>query len=183
MSGVSLGVRTAIRRLERAGDPASADALELLNRTADEVDALVVEVKRIARGLRPTALDELGLVRAIEAFTRTFDGLLEFHLSLPSDHLELPAAVEVAVYRIVMEAVTNVVRHSDATRCWLTLSADSGVEIDVVDDGVGFGADVVGGVGWTAMRERAMELGGQVAVTNHAPHGTHVQVRIPAMAR
>lgn len=182
LTGVSLSVRTAIRRLERAADPASADTVRLLNRIADEVDTLVDDVKRIARDLRPTALDQLGLVRAIEAFTRTFDDRLEFHMSMPVEQVELPAAIEVAIYRIVTEAVTNVVRHAGATSCWLTLSAGSAVEVDVVDDGIGVEDDVPIGVGWTAMRERALELGGHLAVTNNVPHGTHVHVRIPAMA-
>ena len=182
LTGVALSVRTAIRRLERAGETGSADVAELLHRAAEEVDAVVVDVKRIARDLRPTALDELGLVRAIEAFTRTFGDRLEFHIALPPDQLDLPAAVEVAVYRIITEAVTNVVRHADATHCWLTLAAGAEVEVDVVDDGSGVDDDAVVGVGWTAMRERANELGGQVVVTNQEPHGTHVHVRIPAMA-
>ncbi len=182
LTGVSLGIRTAIRRLERADDPLSADAVALLHRAADEVDVLVSEVKRIARDLRPTALDQLGLVRAIEAFTRTFDDRIEFHVSMPSPDLNLPAAVEVAVYRIVTEAITNVVRHAGATHCWLALAAGADVEVDVVDDGVGVVDGVDVGVGWTAMQERAVELGGQLVVTNHAPHGTHVRVRIPAMA-
>lgn len=184
LTGVSLGIRTAIRRLERADDRVSAEALTLLHRAADEVDVLVGEVKRIARDLRPTALDQLGLVRAIEAFTRTFDDRIEFHVSMPPPDVDLPAAVEVAVYRIVTEAVTNVVRHADAAHCWLALSADADadVEVDVVDDGVGVLEDVAIGVGWTAMQERAVELGGQLIVTNHSPHGTHVRVRIPAMA-
>jgi two-component system, NarL family, sensor kinase len=182
LTGVSLGVRTAIRRLERAGEPASADIVELLHRTADEVDTLVADVKRIARDLRPTALDQLGLVRAIEAFARSFGDRLEFHLSMPPEQVELPAAVEVAIYRIVTEAVTNVVRHADASNCWLTLTTGTEVEVDVVDDGSGVDDDVAVGVGWTAMRERAIELGGHVIVTNEEPHGTHVYVRIPALA-
>ena len=84
----------------------------LLERVADEVDAVVVELKRIVRDLRPTALDQLGLVDAVAEFTRTFGDDLEIHLALPTGPVELPAAVEVATYRIVTEAVTNVVRHA-----------------------------------------------------------------------
>jgi two-component system NarL family sensor kinase len=182
LTGVALSVRTAIRRLERTGGTGAADVTELLHRTAEEVDALVVDVKRIARDLRPTALDQLGLVHAIEAFTRTFGDRLDFHVSLPAEQLDLPAAVEVAIYRIVTEAVTNVVRHADASNCWLTLAAGAAVEVDVVDDGTGIDDDAVVGVGWTAMRERAGELGGLIVVTKQEPHGTHVHVRIPAMA-
>ena len=81
----------------------------------------MVELKRIVRDLRPTALDQLGLVGAVAEFTRKFDGDLEIHLALPTEPVALPAAVEVAAYRIVTEAVTNVVRHARAERCWLTI--------------------------------------------------------------
>ena len=140
-----------------------------------------MEVKRIVRDLRPTALDQLGLVAAVAEFARTFGDDLEIHLSMPSGPVELPAAVEVATYRIVTEAVTNVVRHARAARCWLTISAGEAVDIDVVDDGIGVDDDVAMGVGWTAMRERAAELGGSVHVGPNEPTGTHVHVRLPAV--
>ena len=94
-------------------------------------------------------------------FTRTFDDELEIQLSMPSVPVELPAAVEVATYRIVTEAVTNVVRHAQAARCWLTISAGATVDIDVVDDGIGVNGDGSRRASaCTAMRERAAELGG-----------------------
>jgi signal transduction histidine kinase len=182
LTGVSLGMRTAVRQLQRTADPDGLLPTRLLlTRAADEVDALVGEVKRIVRDLRPTALDQLGLVDAVAEFTRTFADDLEIHLSMPSTPVELPAAVEVATYRIVTEAVTNVVRHAHAARCWLTISTGSTIDIDVVDDGVGVDDSAPDGVGWTAMRERAAELGGSVQVTAHRPHGTRVHVRLPAV--
>jgi signal transduction histidine kinase len=186
LTGVSLGLRTALHRLERSGAPAAATTShELLRRTADEVDALVVEVKRIVRDLRPTVLDRLGLVEAIAAFTRTFEEQVELHVTLPGAPTGLPVAVEVAVYRIVTEAVTNVVRHAEADRCWLTVAVEpdaAEVRIEVVDDGTGIGPGSTAGVGWTAMRERAGELGGTVRIGPRDPHGTVVHVRIPLAA-
>lgn len=180
LTGVSLGLRTAVRQLERSQYAATlTPSRELLDRVADEVDALVIEVKRVVRDLRPTALDQLGLVDAVGEFTRTFSDDLEFHLTMPSESVELPAAVEVAAYRIVTEAVTNVVRHARAAQCWLSISTGPTVDIDVVDDGIGVVDGAPRGVGWTAMRERATELGGSVRVTRHSPHGTHVHVQIP----
>ena len=185
LTGVSLGLRTTLRQLERTTDPAiGVTSRQLLTRVADEVDALVIEVKRIVRDLRPTALDQLGLVDAVGEFTRTIGDDLEFHLTMPNPPIELPAVVEVAIYRIVTEAVTNVVRHARAAHCWLTISTGSTgstVDIDVVDDGIGVIDGGPVGVGWTAMRERATELGGSVQVTPHQPHGTHVHVRLPAV--
>jgi signal transduction histidine kinase len=149
---------------------------------ADEVDALIVEVKRIVRDLRPTALDQFGLVAAVDEFTRTFGDDLEFHVTMPDAPVLLPAAVEVATYRIVTEAVTNVVRHARAARCWLTITTGPTVEIDVVDDGTGILDPVPIGVGWTAMHERAHELGGTVRITPRDPHGTHICIRLPVAA-
>jgi two-component system, NarL family, sensor kinase len=183
LTGVSLGLRTAVRQLDRTVD-ATGPAVPrlLLGRVADEVDSLVVELKRIVRDLRPTALDQLGLVGAVAAFTRTFTDDLEIHLVLPPAPIELPAAVEVATYRIVTEGVTNVVRHARAASCWLTIATGPMVEIDIIDDGIGIGIghDTTGGVGLTAMRERAIELGGSMSLSPHQPRGTHVHVRLPA---
>jgi signal transduction histidine kinase len=182
LTGVSLGLRTALRQLDRAsgGAPPSTPH-RLLAHSADEVDALVDEVKRIVRDLRPTALDQFGLIDAVVEFSRSLQDELDIELSMPNVPLELPAAVEVATYRIVTEALTNVVRHAQAARCWLTISAGATIDIDVVDDGVGFDEAVNDGVGWTAMRERASELGGTVKVARHIPHGTHLHVELPAV--
>ena len=86
-----------------------------------------------------------------------------------------------AVYRIVTEALTNVVRHAEAATCWLRIEAREVVEIDVVDDGVGLSPGASSGVGMAAMRERAAELGGSVTVGPNPPHGTRLQVRLPAV--
>ena len=180
LTGVSLGMRTAVRQLDRSIASGDAPPRELLGRLADEIDSVVLELKRIVRDLRPTALDQLGLVGALAEFTRKFDGDLEIHLALPTESDPLPAAVEVAVYRIVTEAVTNVVRHAHAASCWLTMVTGATVEIDVIDDGVGFGGQVSDGVGLTAMRERAAELGGAVRFLPNTPRGTRVHVQLPA---
>ena len=183
LTGISLGLRTAIRQLERtdAGRP----TMDLLSHLADEVDTTVGEVKRIVRDLRPSALDELGLMGAVAEFARSIDGAVQLHVELPGQEPALPAAVEVAVYRIVTEALTNVVRHAQAATCWLRIDARDVVEIDVVDDGVGLsgrsGNGAGSGVGLAAMRERAAELGGSVTLGPRRPHGTHLHVRLPAV--
>jgi signal transduction histidine kinase len=179
LTGVSLGLRTAIRQLERESSGSTPHVL--LGRLADEVDAVVLELKQIVRDLRPTALDQLGLAGAVAEFTRKFDHDLEIHLALPAGPAPLPAAVEVAVYRIVTEALTNVVRHAHATRCWLTIATGDIVEIDVIDDGVGINHHMREGVGVMAMRERAAELGGAVRIAPNRPCGTHVHVQLPAV--
>ena len=181
LTGVSLGLRTAVRQLDRAAAAGSSPpSPALLARLADEVDGVVVEIKRIVRDLRPTALDQLGLTGAVAEFSRRFAGDLDIQLSLPSAPAPLPAAVEVAAYRIVTEALTNVVRHAHAERCWVRIVTDDPVEIDVIDDGIGIDHRRPDGVGLTAMRERAAELGGAVEVVSGPRLGTHLHVRLPA---
>jgi signal transduction histidine kinase len=181
LTGVSLGLRTAVRQLGRATVESSPPpSPELLGRLADEVDGAVDEIKQIVRDLRPTALDQLGLSGAVAEFTRRFAGDLDIQLSLPASPAPLPAAVEVAAYRIVTEALTNVVRHAHAGRCWVRIVTDDPVEIDVIDDGVGIDRQRTDGVGLTAMRERAAELGGAVQVVSGPVLGTHLHVRLPA---
>jgi signal transduction histidine kinase len=181
LTGASLGLRTTLRQLDRSGAPELEPARELLGRVADEVDTVIVELKRIVRDLRPTALDQLGLVDAVAEFTRGFGDVLDITLALPAEPVQLPAAVEVATYRIVTEAVTNVVRHAQAARCWLSIATGPTVVIDVVDDGIGIVAATSPGIGLAAMRERATELGGTVRVVENVPHGTRVHVRLPAV--
>ena len=137
LTGVSLGLRTAVRQLERSPHAqALTPSRDLLDRVADEVDALVIEVKRVVRDLRPTALDQLGLVDAVGEFTRTFGDTVEFHLSMPSAPVELPRR----------SRLPHTDRHrSGDERCppregrsMLVVDLDRPtVDIDVVDDGIG----------------------------------------------
>ncbi len=97
-----------------------------------------------------------------------------------SDLGDLPAAIEAAAYRIAIEAVTNTVRHAAATACTVRLGAENGhLEVRVVDDGRGLPADVHSGVGMSAMRERAAELGGSLRVESRAGGGTIVTAVLP----
>jgi signal transduction histidine kinase len=97
----------------------------------------------------------------------------------PEAMVPLPAAVEVAAYRIFQEALTNVVRHSGAENCSVRLSMNGGLEIEVTDDGAGLPEDLRQGVGLASMRERAAELGGSCEVTGRHEGGTTVKARLP----
>jgi signal transduction histidine kinase len=130
-----MGLRTVVRRFRRTD--AQVEDISLLDRLADEVDASAGEVKRIVRDLRPTALDDQGLAGALTEFARSLDGVLEVTLNLPSVDCTLPAAVEIATYRIATEALNNVVRHAGATSCSLCLAVTDHVELDIIDDGIG----------------------------------------------
>jgi two-component system NarL family sensor kinase len=88
--------------------------------------------------------------------------------------------VEVACYRIVTEALTNVTRHAHATRCFVRLQLNHGLDVDVRDDGVGLPEGWRAGVGIASMRERVTELGGELVIAPSFPHGTRITARLPA---
>lgn len=167
----------AARNLVR-GSPAHAETqLEsLANQLHDSID----EVRRLVLGLRPPALDELGLVGALREHARRLDHAgLRIELDVPDRLPRLSAAVEVAAYRIALEALTNVVRHADARRCRVSLELETDLELLVADDGIGVGHGAVAGVGLRSMRERAEELGGRFEVLPAPGGGTRVRARLP----
>jgi signal transduction histidine kinase len=137
-------------------------------------------------GLRPPAVDELGLVGALTQQATRMHGAdghpLAVRVDVPVPLPALPAAVEVAAYRIVAEAVTNVVRHAAATTCCITLDVVGRVlRIGVTDDGGGLDPAAVGsGSGLQTMRERAEELRGRLRVTGGP--GTSVVAELPLPA-
>ncbi|MCD2442666.1 histidine kinase [Agromyces sp. SYSU K20354] len=175
LAGVQLRIEAA--RNVAASDPAESD--RLLASAADDLRLAVGEIRRLAHDLRPPSLDDVGLAGAIEQLCRRFGGppAIELDCDLPA---RLPAAVEVAVYRIVTEALVNVQRHAHAQRAWVRISRREGrllVEID--DDGRGVAADAPAGVGLLSMRERAVELGGSLEVTERQGGGTAVKAALP----
>lgn len=157
-------------------DPDRADAL--LSAVADQMQTTVAEIRRLVYNLRPPALDQLGLSAAL-AESAGQVGSVPVIVDLPPNLPPLPAAVEVAAYRIAQEALTNVARHAQAQNCWLHLRFDGDwLGLEVRDDGRGLPADVRGGVGLHAMQERAAELGG-VCTVESGPVGTVVLARLP----
>jgi signal transduction histidine kinase len=195
LGGLTLGLDAARNMI--IGNPA---AEELLVRLKDESREAVSEVRRLVYGLRPPALDDLGLVAAIrqqaakhgriadpsaEAGGQNDENGLVFSVEAPEDLPPLPAAVEVAAYRIIQEAMANVGRHAKASSCSVHLSANEAtgvLELEVTDDGVGLPEGRRAGVGTSSMRERAEELGGTLRVEPLWEGGTRVlaRLRLPA---
>jgi len=178
LAGLTLGLDAA--RSLAAGQRELDD---LLTRLKAETRQALADVRHIAYGLRPPALDQFGMEGALrEEIGRTERQAagLAVTLSLPGELPALPAAVEVAAYRIIIEAVTNVARHA-AARCCLVSVTASGRDLlmEVDDDGTGMPEGWRAGVGITAMRERAAELGGRLAIGALAPHGTRITARLP----
>lgn len=139
------------------------------------------DIRRIAYDLRPPALDELGLVGALKAQITSYNQVqgLQITLDAPENPPPLPAAVEVAAYRIALEAMTNVSRHSGAQHCYVRLSLPDYLCLEVTDDGRGMSGSVRAGVGLTSMRERAEELGGVCIAETLPQGGTGVKARLP----
>lgn len=138
-----------------ATDPAAAR--ELIEAVRLDIGNAIDDVRRLVYGLRPPALDEVGLVGALQRHCERLPLAVSFEA--PSALQALPAAVEVAAYRIVTEALTNVTRHSGATSATVTIAVGSAVELSILDNAPGDGSWLPG-VGLTSIRERAAELGG-----------------------
>ncbi|MFY9932895.1 MAG: ATP-binding protein [Streptosporangiaceae bacterium] len=146
----------------------------------------MLDVRRLVEGLRPPALDELGLAGACtQAVERLTAGTgLAVTVKTRGELPALPAAVEVAAYRVVVEAVTNTVRHAAARHAQVLLSHGQAVlTVAVTDDGAGLAVPPgrADGHGLAIMRERAEELGGSVTVQDASP-GVAVEARLPAAA-
>jgi signal transduction histidine kinase len=144
----------------------------------------LTDIRRLVYDLRPPALDELGLVEAVrEAAAQYGENELSISVRAPERLPLLPAAVEVAAYRIVQEALTNVVRHARAGACLVRLSLSDVLELEITDDGVGLPADRRAGVGLSSMRERAAELGGTCVIESTPSGGARVLARLPLPRR
>jgi two-component system, NarL family, sensor kinase len=151
----------------------------LLQQAREETKAAISEVRRLVDDLRPPAIDEVGLVGAIRQRAASLCDARDLAVEVTSPAMlpALPAAVEAAAYRIVAEALTNVVRHSTATRCAVRIALDGAFEVTVTDNGDG-ASDGPPGLGWTSMVERAQELGGSCTITSR-PSGVTVRAVLP----
>ncbi len=178
LAGLSMQA-SAIRSVAPTNpDQAAAMAGEL----ATELRQAIGEIRRLVQGLRPPALDELGLLGALREHAATLTAgpdSVEIAVDAPDPLPPLPAAVEVALYRIVEEALTNVVRHSEATRCRISLHIEDAVRLTIADNGKGMMQNHWG-VGFASMRERAEELGGRLSIDRGLDErGVAVNVSIP----
>jgi signal transduction histidine kinase len=161
-------------------DPDAAD--DLVVELREELRSAITDIRLLVYDLRPPALDDLGLAEALRRLAERYgseDEQLHVQVEAPEDLPNLPAAVEVAVYRITQEALTNVARHARAKRCLVRLAVDEDVTLEIVDDGVGIPKVHSAGVGLSSMRERASELGGTCVVERAPKGGTRVLVRLP----
>jgi signal transduction histidine kinase len=168
-----------------------AAARELLRQDVDAADLLlqelgihtqaaIADIRRVVYALRPPALDDLGLVLALREQAAQYGHTgLRITVEAPERLPPLPAAVEVAAYRIVQEALTNVVRHARAQTCVVRLALGDALDVEIRDDGVGLPPGGRAGVGLTSMRERTAELGGACRIDTVPGQGTCIQAQLP----
>lgn len=168
---------------DRVLDSNGGESHRLIAESKSQLVDTIDEVRRLVHLLRPPALDELGLASALrEAWYHGAEGL-RIEVNEPNPLRALPAAIEVAAYRIAMEAVTNVSRHADARHCAVTLEMDArALVLSITDDGRGAALSGTPGTGIRSMRERAEEVGGTLELRENTPAGTIVTAVLPLRA-
>jgi two-component system, NarL family, sensor histidine kinase UhpB len=178
----ALRVRLRVARAAEGDTQAAA-----LERIGADLGETTEELRRIAQGLRPPALDMLGLVPAIESYARGITDAtgVQVHTDMVAVGGQLTSEAELALYRIVQEALSNVARHAGARTARVSLEAEGGAVTAVIsDDGAGF--DVAaemdgGGLGLFGMQERGAYVGGTVQIESKPGRGTRVRVTIPTV--
>ncbi len=176
LAGLSLTAGTVVDLI--ITDPAKAT--QLAHELETSIRDAVGGIRRLVYDLRPPVLDEWGLLAAIRDRANQYStGNLRVLVEAPEALPPLPAAVEVAAYRIVQEALMNVVRHARARTCLIQISLDAALHIEVADDGVGLPDTPPPGVGLRSMRERADELGGTCEIGRSANSGMQIRVELP----
>lgn len=172
LAGIALTLEAA-----QLGGPGSE---RLVVGAREQTEAAVADVRRIVRDLRPPVLEDLGLGAALRAYA---DRLAPLEVTIDVTPGPLPAAVELALYRVGTEALTNAVRHAGARRCRIELRSDGAQAVlEIADDGPGLAPGATAGVGLRSMRERATELGGRVELDTPATGGLTVRMVLPLVA-
>lgn len=183
----SMSLQVAAVRSLVADEP---EASAMLTSLKTQMQEAVADVRRLVYALRPPTLDEFGLVQALREYAaryRVLEGGSSVHgeglrviIEAPGSLPAMSAAVETAVYRIALEAITNAARHSCAQCCTVHLSVvGTELQVEIADDGVGIPVEYRAGTGMISMRERARELGGSFDVRRADDGGTRVCARLP----
>ena len=170
-------------RLEAAREAAPPELEGELAETKALANQAMRELLSLARQLRPTALDDLGLAAAVAGQVEQLGrGEVEAEFKAEGDLSDLGDDAQLVVYRVAQEALSNAGRHSGADRVAVTLRRrdDGGVALEVADDGRGFAFDESeGGLGIAGMRERALLIGGELMIESRPGRGTTVRLTVP----
>ncbi|HEX6556370.1 MAG TPA: GAF domain-containing sensor histidine kinase [Ktedonobacteraceae bacterium] len=179
LTGVTFQLDAASNLLDR--DPQAVKVL--LKELKAQTQASIADIRRLVYNLRPPILDEWGLVAALREQVAPYQlDSVQVTIDAPESLPTLPAAIEVAAYRIALEALANVIRHAQASTCTIRLSiCEDTLTVEVQDNGHGLPSSYHAGVGINAMRERAAELGGACTVERLATGGSRVSARLPLL--
>ncbi len=186
--GVGPTLASLSQRLDAAADFVERDpevSVRLLKELKGQVKSTVAEIRRLVYALRPPVLDEFGLVSAIREHLAPYMGPngLQINFDVTEPMPLLPAAVEVAAYRIVLEAFTNVIHHAEASQCNIKIKlGDNSLLLQITDDGKGLSTKDHAGIGFSSMQERASELGGDCRIENISTGGTRISARLPTLS-
>lgn len=182
LTGLKLSLSWLGNRIKEGRETAAQNVDDMRH----QLDSAIASVRRIAAELRPRVLDDRDFSEALTWQTREFTrhSGLEVSLDLPAGHLVTDNHVATGLFRIVQEALTNVVRHAHASRVHISLQAQQGmVVLRIHDDGAGFDSSShVAGVGLVGMRERCLAIGGVFDITSRAGEGTTLVVSLPLQA-
>lgn len=168
-------------RLEAVSEEAPPELEAELAETKTLANRAMLELLSLARQLRPTALDDLGLAAAIAGQVEQISGAgVEAELSAEDDFSNLDDDVQLVIYRVAQEALSNAARHSGAAGIEVTLRrSGQGAELEVADDGRGFAFEQSErGLGIAGMRERALLVGGELTIESRPDHGTTVRLSL-----
>jgi len=186
MAGLTLKLDAArdlvSSNLESANKEELEEVMQLLGELKTQTQDTVQTIRHIVHTLRPPSLDVLGLIPALQAHFSQVATPRSLNIQMttaPESFPPLSAAVEVAAYRIILEAVTNVINHAQAENCEISLNLENGnLKMNIRDDGIGLPKERKHGIGLDSMRERAEELGGWFELSSSL-QGTHVCAKIP----
>ena len=177
---------TLAQKLKQMGNPAPPDGISIES-VIDLVQANITEVRRLMTALRPSLLDDLGILATINWHCREFQSIyhdIEIEKYLTIDENDVPHDLKIVIFRILQEAMNNVAKHSQASNILLFLKRENGIlELSVKDNGKGFDyqealSNVTNtkGLGLIGMRERAELSFGSFSIESHKDEGTHIQV-------
>lgn len=177
--GLGPALSAVVLQLDRMAARGHEPLGPMVAETKSQVRDVIAEVRALVEGLRPPALDEVGLVNALRQRAGALSLDLRFTVKETGTVQPLPAAVEVAAYRIAEEAMNNAARHSGASACNVQIRHGDPLELIVRDDGRGFPESLDSGVGLASLRERAEEIGGSFHAEAAPGGGALIRVLLP----
>lgn len=186
LTAVKMDLGMIERAIEGGGDTASLRAR--IREAREQVTGLMQDVRTMSQLLRPSMLDDFGLVPTLQWLTERFSARTQVDIELRTPQAEprLPGPLEVLLYRVTQEALTNVMKHARARHVEIELRVSGGeVALRIADDGVGFDVErfrrtpAVGGVGLLGMRERVAHYNGRLDIRSGPAGGVHITVTVP----